>query len=69
MQVGRIVRQPILQPDPHHVAKPYPQQRRNVGVVIKKARELEFPEAHVGLAGCERDVEDAVPAADFRRLD
>jgi hypothetical protein len=24
MQVGRIVRQAVLQPDPHHVAKPHP---------------------------------------------
>ena len=69
MQVGRIVRQVVLQPDPHDVAEPHPQQRRQIGIVVEKSGEFVFAEPHTGLRGHERGVEHAVAAADLRRLD
>ena len=68
VQVGRIIGEIVSEGDPHRVAKPRSEQRRQVNAVVEKSGERIFTQLHPSGRGGDRCIEDAIVAANFRRL-
>ena len=68
VQVRRIVGEVVPEGDPHGVAKPWPEQRRQIRSVVKQPRKCKVAELNPTRRRRDRRSKDAVLAANFRRL-